>query len=577
VLLGLSLAATGCEGSECAEGFVELDGRCFNPDGPCDVQCGPHEVCDITVVPNVCNCAAGFAGDPCVWIGVVAEPSFQSDSTDGAWREQGGFVNGGGEGEIRPAAICTAGVLSQVIEMPTFEAGGPLVADVVYRAAFVEGLAVGFNDSWTRLPSTGDAYEERTFCLGEAAYWRPEPDAPPSIPAPLGGPVLIRLSASERLENLCNAGVESGTIRIDDFNIRPLEKGDEPCPQPADPPLRPGTINPDANGGEGGWSFECAPTGCVNGGFVPDLDSGRDSVAQISRPEGEDYLARMTTRVSVPLPVDGRAPALSFWWKGSNERLFPVEIGTFGGFDDGDPPKPRRARSLDTLVGRGGGRSQVYCLPEWTYGAVVDLSFALPSDGVTDAAVLAVDQVRITNDSSCSLVDDLLGFESEGTSWAGSTLRSIDQRVSIISADGLGAPTDSLLELSYALEPDPVSQDAQLGIEAFVKVLEADEGGGPAVEFYAGAEGDVTADVRWTVGASCAAFGDEACGCTGEVVVSTEAWEPNVACLPQSWSGRWYRFGLQVLPQEEGGGTGGRSRILFDGIRSTTSASCDCP
>ena len=120
LLLALSLGELGCADSSCAEGFVQFEARCFDPDATCDVECGEHELCDITTTPNVCNCAAGFEGDPCTWVGTVQDRSFEMDSDNadlGAWREEGGIVNPDardnpdgslGVGEFRPAAICSA-------------------------------------------------------------------------------------------------------------------------------------------------------------------------------------------------------------------------------------------------------------------------------------------------------------------------------------------------------------------------------------------------------------------------------------------------------------------------------------
>jgi hypothetical protein len=587
-VLGFLVTSSGCTDSSCAEGFIEVEGLCFDPNAACGVQCQEHEVCDISVVPNECRCAAGFEGDPCDWVGVIADPSFQTESDadgSGGWREEGAFVNpdardnpagGLGEGEFRPAAICSGGMLSQVVDMPTVETGGPLVADVIYRVDGAEGLGVGTNGTWVSLPPTGDDYEERTFCLGEGAYWVPDADDLATIPAPRGGPVLIQLSASERLESECGSTESSGTIRVDYFDIRPFRDGDEACPLPASPPLRSGTINPDANPSGGGWSFDCSPVECVDSGLLPDPESERDSVARISRPAGADYLGRMTTRVSVPLPVEGRAPALTFWWRGSNERLFPVEIGTFGSFVD---ERPRPARALETLVGRGGGRPRVYCLPEWTYGSVVDLTFALPEDGVADEVVLAVDQVVVTNDSDCGAIDELNGFESVGTNWPGSSIRSVDQLVTIVPGEPLDAPSEGVLNLSYGLVPHSVAQDSELRAEAFVRVSDTGADEGPAVEFFAAAETSLDEDVEWVLGASCLAAEASPCACRGAVAVTAAGWERNLVCLPKSWTGRWFRFGVEIstpageaTPESQE-----RADLYIDRVTATSSPDCACP
>jgi hypothetical protein len=277
----------------------------------------------------------------------------------------------------------------------------------------------------------------------------------------------------------------------------------------------------------------------------------------------------MTIQVSVPLPTEALSPALAFWWNGSNERLFPVEIGTFGGFDSAG--RPDRARVMDTLVGAGGERNHVYCLPPWTHGAVVDLSFALPDDGRSEAVELAVDNVRIVSDDRCSDFDGLLdpGFESAPNRWIGASLGSSDQRVNMKPEPAVAHSGNGVLELSYGWESSQTSPSALLAMETYVLVPSVDEIGGPAVALYTDTEVQASARVEWLLGRTERCRGDLPHG----------AWARSEICLPAEWSGRWYRLKVQVKPPNEAGTGEERFRVLVDDLELLTSPDCPraCP
>jgi len=579
------LSAGGCRTSACSEAYVLLNGRCFDPTAACDIECGDHEICDITVSPNECRCATGYTGNPCEWAGsVVGDPSFQRVEGGGFWLEEGGRLSpqalGSDEGDqgeavFRPAAICSAGKVTQVIDMPTYDAAEPLVAEVVYKALFAPGVAIGFGDAWTRLPATGDAYATEAFCLGDAAYWRPDPN---EVPAPLGGPVTLRISVSEPQDN-CDLIGDLAEIRIDRFVIRPPRAEEEdPCPAPARPPGQTGVINGEADADDGGWAFDClqagAPVTCAPGlaataGFEAGAGRAESSGAKLSRQAGVEDQARATTHVSVPLPSSSISPALAFWWKGTNQRLFPVEIGTFAGFDENG--EPDRARVFDTLVGDGGEESNVYCLPPWTHGAVVDLSFALPEDGFTEAVELTVDDVRVVSDPRCSQSDGLHepGFESAPNSWIGASLRSLDQRVEMKSQPQRARNGSGFLELSYGPDLGTDGARGELSMETYVLVPSTDDTGAPAVALHTNMQVEPSARVEWLLGAADRCRGDLPRG----------EWERTEICLPPEWSGRWYRLKVKVEPSAEPGAGDDRSWVRLDDIELLTSARCpiDCP
>lgn len=580
-----ALVAGGCRTATCSDELLDANGRCFDPKAPCGVECGVHELCDLSVVPNACRCAAGYGGSPCAWTGTVPEdPSFQDEE---AWTNAGGQViedalgspeGDPGEAVIFPGAICTGGRVSQVIQMPPYDAAEPLVAEVVYKANLVRGLAVGFGDAWTRLPPTGDDYRTEAFCLGEAAYWRPDQGEPIQFPEPLGGPVALRVSASERAE-ICDVNPRLTSIRVDRLRIRPANaENDEHCPLPARPPETSGTINGDAADGDAGWRFECVdgngPVVCspalpARAGFDPNAGKAMSRAPKLSRDEGFNEPARMSIQVSVPLPTGTLSPALAFWWNGSNERLFPVEIGTFGGFDS--EGRPDRARPMDTLIGAGGERNYVYCLPPWTHGAVVDLSFSLPDDGRTDAVELTVDDVRVVSDGRCSDFEGLFdrGFESAPNRWLGASIGSADQRVNMKPEPAVARSGNGVLELSYGGESSETRPSADLAMETYVLVPSADETGGPAVALYTDTQVQPSATAEWLLG--------RAERCRGEL--PDGGWARTEICLPPEWTGRWHRLKVRVNPPDEAGTGEERFHVLVDDLELLTSPDCprDCP
>ncbi len=558
-------SAGGCREAACADELLELTGRCRQ--AMCAVACGEHAVCDYTVDPDVCFCAPGYAGDPCTW--VEPEPSELCTSTaaavgDPCFRNKPDAIWDGnvqptapgsnpastaddGEGQLRPRAVCDGDSLTQTIQMPPYEASEPLVAEVTYQAAGVHGLAVGFDQTWTRLPPTGEAWETETFCLGEAAYGR----------GPTGGPIVLRLSASERLEDCEGVGSPQGTISVASFAIR-RPREEEACPGPAP------VLNPQANPTQRGWIFEADGSGTA-AGMVSDAGNQGTSGARIFRGEGATGRPSMRTQVFVPRATTKASPALVFWWQGDNQRLFEVTIGTYVGVDD-DP-----GRRLATLVGQGGDGTAIYCLPPWTHGAVVDLAFALVDDGNPAEVALAVDNVGIVTQEKCGDSTGLLdpSFDSATATvpipWAGTFLDSAAEQLVMREGELAFGGQGGALELNY----DRLG--ASMGMETYVLVPNVEGDGNPAVAFYTNAPADPSARVEWVLGRS------EVLRC--DLPTGTD-WQRNEVCLPREWAGRWYRVQVKVTPFEDTTDTPiPRERVLLDEFELVESTSClsTCP
>ncbi|MEM9728267.1 MAG: hypothetical protein AAF997_06765 [Myxococcota bacterium] len=587
-------AASGCETSECGDDFRDLDGRCLDPKASCDTVCLEHEVCDTTVTPNACNCATGFArlGGVCRWAGVVGDASFLGDTDDEGepfWVANDGAVisdidnrlrgGDGGEAFLRKVAVCNAATVRQELLMPSLEDAGQLVADVTYSTEAVHGLDVGFGATWRRLPPTGGNFEIATLCLGEGAYWRPTAEEALELPRPLGGSVPLTLSASEKLNNVCGLVEEVGEIRVDRINVRPLEIGDPPCPTAANASGEDGTINGTANVGEGGWSFECTPSeSCVPGALDAEgANPERGTVARIARDDGDESAHRMGLQVSVPSQSEEFSPALVFWWQGTNQELFPVTLGANGPIDS--EGSVERARDVETLVGTGGGRNTIYCLPPWTEGVVLDLAFALPTTS-SGAVELLVDDVRIVQDPACGSSRDLAdpGFESAPNRWLGTSVTSRDQRIELVVDPSLArVEGEGVLEMSYGVASSRGVLTEPLAMQTFVRVPATTSSRGPAVGFYVDARVEEGTDVGWRLGVNCFEPGTAACGCRGSIPTTGEGWRRVEACLPPEWEGRWHRVEVFARPPLEAEGSpADRSRVLLDDFEVFNSPACDC-
>jgi len=517
-----------------------LGGQCVGqPDGSTCGGCGAHEFCDTSATPDACACVPGYTGDPCTFQGLIRDPSFQQLVDTGAWVNEdgkGAAVLPGelgdvdsGEGDLDDSVICNGGSLLQVVEMPSYELADPFVVEVNYKAEGVHGLAVGFGRSWTRLPPTGPNWEPGRFCIGEGGYGRD----------PAGNEVEVRISASERLAN-CYYREPGSSIRVDHFRI--VRANDGECLAPGS--VRNGTVEAQ------GEAWEVLTEQDAQGGLAPGEGREGEPGMRIRRAAGAAGRATMATQMSVPLAESLPSAALVFWWRGSSGHLFDVELGTL--IDLGD-----RGRQVDTLAGTGSGLPYIACLPPWTHGSELDLSFSLPEGGA-DLVELVVDEVQLTSDSRCGTDPDLLdpGFESAPNRWFGSSVSSTRETVVLQENDPLVRSGRGLLELRYE------RPDATLSMETYVFVPESDGEEGPALTLHSLSPATPSAEVTWVLGRSEVETGD---------VLTEVDWQANRVCLPPPWAGRWFRVQVRV---ESTTGVTGEERILLDDFSLGTSPLC---
>ncbi len=547
-----ALGAAGCQSATCAEGLSNAKGQCLSS---CRVTCGEHEICDFTIDPDSCFCAPGYAGDPCTFTNaVIADPSFQRevDSGDDAWQDEfdigarilplspGSELGDVGVGELGSTVLCAAGTLAKVIEMPSYADAEPLVVDVVYQADRVYGVAIGFDDAWTRLPPTEGQWREMTFCLGEAAY--------------TGGPVTVRIGASERLAN-CAASA-TGEILIDRLQVRqPRNVEEEQCPTPGL------ALNALADPARGGWSF--ALEGDAAGALESDVGREGSAGARLRLAEGETGRASMTAKVSIPVPEPGAPPAIAFWWNGSRDALFSVTAGTFGRLDD-------PGRLVGTLLGSGAGENELYCLPPWTHGSVIDLSFSLEGNAAEQPLALTVDEIIVTSDPACGSATELMdpGFESAPIQWFGTSVGSLDEDVVMQAETGLARTGTGVLELTYWTDR------ASATFEQYVRVPAPDGARGPALRFQSKLPDDPSTTVRWSIGRPGTTNATQAIGLGVSRRLDPGGWNSNEVCLPSRWAGRWFRFRAEVEPSPDELGDIPQERVFLDDFSLGTSGRC---
>jgi len=578
LLLALALVVGACQSVECAEGLESVDGVCRDDCGGCPTG----QLCDNSTTPDQCRCPAGYQGDPCRFSpeGLIKNPDFDINTGERFWFDEGPkganilplrpFSNTGklGVGLLIPDVICNAGSLTQVVTMPSFElTREPLVAEVTYQAQNVHGLAIGFDRAWTRLRptsaepgsgtgGTGGSFPHdcdepvndceiavETFCLGEAAYGGSLAE----------GEVTVRISASERRKDCTDGSAPQGRITVKRFWIRPAT-GTE-CVDPATG-NRFGfgdVLNGTADPRGGGWRFETDPG--IEGALDPSAGSNGLGGARLFRNDGVTGRGSMTTKMSVPLPATLPSPALRFQWQGSLGQRFAVHMGTWLGL--GDP-----GRQVDTLVGMNATLPAIYCLPPWTHGNVVDVSFSLADDTSAEAVELTVDDVQIVSDPDCGNATELLdpSFDADNR-WFGASVSSLFEQV---RTETNGAPPGDVqgnrfLELVYG------PNQAELSMETYVLVPPGDQEAGPAMFFHAAAPTPSVARIQWFRGLD---------GELGAEFQPTPAWGRFTACLPATWSGRWYRVQIAVGPDAWLGSVT-QDRLLLDDFSVGTSADCD--
>ncbi len=503
----------GCDSAaSCGEGFQPEGGTCVPVTPPkCAEPCGAHETCDGSVSPAACECVTGYVGEPCTWGGAPRDPDFTDqtawpDKTNGATVIPLTLGTRTGIASFERSVVCNAGAVSQVIDMPPYGLAEPFVVEITYRAENVEGVDVGFDRAFKTLPGTNGEWETHRFCLGDAAY---------------GGSVKLQVASSERLADCFAAPI--GTIEVDRLEILVAEP--EECPEPGS------VLNGEANVGKGGWEF--ITLGSATGSIDAGVGRGGSDGARIYRKANTRDQAAMTTLVSVPLQSSKPSPALRFWWKATNAWLYHIEIGTARGIGT-------RVRSLDTLVADDAAHIYTYCLPPWTHGNVVDLSFVAAGGEISKESELVVDDVEIISSQSCGDSADLLdpSFASSPNRWPGVTeLGTSGRSVQIVDDEELSRAAGSgALEISYA------TNDVFVEMETWVWVPESDENGGPQLVLYSNIDANPQVPVRWLLGRTAVVNAELPTG---------GGWRRTPVCLPAQWANRWFRFRVRIDPSSD--------------------------
>lgn len=506
----------------------------------CEPACSPtaHEVCDGDTESPSCVCAPGYSGIPCTWTGVLDDPGFQNAA---AWTltrsanvlqsERSEDLVDDGYAEISRFVACDAGVVSQLVEMPSYDVGEPLVAEVTYRAEGLYGLAIGFNKAWTQLPVTSDGAwtaEPERVCLGEAAY---------------GGAVSVQIGSGEKHSSCFDQ--PEGYIHVDRLDIVLAEPGE--CPAPGE--VLNGTAEED-----GGWQFETSST--AEAGIVEGAGRAGTAGVRIAR-EGNAKAAAWTT-LSVPSSESLPSPALRFWWKGTSGSPFGFEIGRSQGVGSGAFP-------LDTAIGNGSDRNFVYCLPPWTHGNVVDLIFKFALGSSTELTELVIDDVEIISDDSCGTSTDLLdaGFEAGPNRIMGVTrFPPFEASAVLRSEPSLANTGDGALELSY------FNESTVMWFETWVLVPESNGIEGPALFFWSNVPAVNQLPIRTVLGRAAVAPADLPVGGDWRRI-------EDPVCLFPEWAGRWLRVQWRLGDFSPIGATiDPPIRIYIDDLELTTDDAC---
>ncbi len=567
------VAVFGCNSAVCGRGYGEFLGRCIDqeliPLKTCSPPCNAdaHETCIATTDSAYCDCAPGYDGAPCEWVGVIEDPGFANAdawTTSNGWSQPVTIDEGRskhsddpGVATFLPSMLCNGGVVSQEINMPEYAAAGPLVLEVTYLAeGNVKGVSVGFDDAWSRLPIAppvdGGKWPTKSFCLGEAAY---------------GGEVPLKIGSTERSDGCDNSQEEVGQIEVDRVDIRPASKEDN-CPAPGE------AFNWDAKSDSGGWEFTEA--GEATAGYYDDSRSGRDVVRLYS--PGDDVLddeASMKTTISVPLPDDESAvvpeqqkivsPALTFWWRGTSGAYFQLRIGS---------PVREVARlnsRFGTLKGAGLAANEpaTYCLPPWTHGSVIGFSFSIEQFGPPRETELVVDGLRIVDAPECGTSTNVHdpSFDSPhprpGVSqiprWDMNSESFLFDGSALMVADEEAAHSpDGFLEISYD------TTAAWFRLETWVLVPPPEGNDGPQIRFWSKRPTNPAIPAQWISARTSDAKGE---------LDALNRWKEKRVCIEPEWADRWHRFQIDVGPGPPTQNIPDES-VLIDDFALTTDQGC---
>ena len=364
---------TGADCTSCAPGLQNQSkpGTC---ESACAVtSCGPHATCSLVNDQPVCACMPSYAkplassdagADPkvCAWAGGPLDPGFQNMPA-GAWVLEGtAKIDPSFPGTVNPGQLTfesnQSGRAYQSFAMPSFGDAEPLALVVSTSCSKTfqckeNRFEVGLNDRYFPFSyASTESHAQARTCLGERSY---------------GGPLRLDFGPSLGFFGL------GSTTGYDDVSVVAAPD----CPAP-------GTI-PNGNfDGLGGWEAsgigaEIAPTAGTGG-------SRAGHLAQAKRCDG----AQLTGAISVPASSLA-SPALHMTVRGTTGKRLNIDSGY---------------QVLGTVLGSGVFEAANLCLPQWSRGLALPLSFSinLGGSGSCDDPVNAdfvIDDLAIVSDPLC--------------------------------------------------------------------------------------------------------------------------------------------------------------------------------
>jgi hypothetical protein len=493
-------------------------------------------VCDGDTESPACVCAPGYEGDSCTWIGVLKDPGFEDGQ---AWMLRSAAINtfeegptGDGIATLTPRSACFAGRVSQTVEMPSYEVGEPLVAEVTYQAEGSFGLSLGFGRAWTQLPpSSADVWATERVCLGDAAY---------------GGEVLVQIAGAEQHPTCFDTPLFD--VRVDHLDIIPAGQGE--CPAPGE------VLNGSGDAAKDGWQYSAEDGASFE--FAP--GAGREGTSGVRLVRDGESRLKAWTKLSIPSAESVPSPALRFWWAGDNETQYRFKIGraTADRFNDaGELP-------LDEPRGNGSELNYVYCLPPWTHGNVVDLIFEVPVPESREPAALVVDDIEIVSDEGCGSSPDVLdpGFEAGPARIMGVTNFTPDVATVRLRTDPLLAHSgDGALELTYS------NEGARVTWETWVLLPESNGVEGPTVFYWANVPSTVETPLFTRLGRAAVK--------PAPLIVGGGWQRSDPICPTPEWAGRWFRVKFELGERPPMGNLQlAPTSVYIDDLEVTTTPNC---
>jgi hypothetical protein len=372
--------ATGYAGATCATcavGYQDNDGNgtCLPTCATAALGCAARSACVDSTGTAVCVCLAGYSGGPCTWSGVVRDPGFQNTPAN-AWTSSGVYqlvpADPGAldPGVVRAGSMSSAGtVIRQTISMPPSSTPDHFALELSAHAerlgATPEPMGLARVGSaivaWATLPGP---YVTSTACLGEGAFggnrdlWL----------APWLGSSFDQQHA------------------IDHLDVVPTTA----CP--ALGVVTNGTFEDPTNAG---WTFDQGS----NASYVMAGAVNGSRALVVANATICDLPGAANTTISVPVSATLPSPALRFSTVGTAGTTLFVQSNNV---------------HLREVALTGAVQVVTMCLPDWTQGSVVPLTFTLPTSTSTGGTCATADSRQAQLDN-VSLVSDPTACPSSAT------------------------------------------------------------------------------------------------------------------------------------------------------------------